>query len=670
MGKMRGGGRNPTSAETALMAEARETLAEMCGEMSPKDIVGREAIGNVIEELGINSHLKERSLGFRGMGMSISQKVLFSKMRMEEPKKFTTPATYTSQSVQTNVGGYSENRGSSNAVRILPSDRLIHGAVSSGGTPVSSHVTAAGSTLLQHQLPTGDVKMATMSTGLPSGHLGDSSSFAYPRQAIHSPMLPLGLCKLNLQHLMTPQAVRDQTFRPFNTQTAAGTFPSVHQPAQGVNFTQAPPFTNHHTEIARIVQKLLQPKLPAHLTWTPPSREYMNKAGEWHCARCLSFCNGKPLPPKYGRVMRSINVPKVPACSTEAQSSSEKKVENLGPLLNHEKVTANGSSALQTPVLSTTVNCNSIGSASGSKVPKGNSTKPLEAVRDSPSVGRVNEKPEEHSQMTESSNHEEKKDHTTLSQPADTSCNTISDKADHSQPSHNKQDILTEQQNCAEIPSNNCHDESSGIKYLEKGLKGDIDCIKQINQSEQDAANAQVNPTGNSGTHTVIPRHPEFSCDGLCAVEWDGDVLQVVDEKEFYRSCCINGITYEVHDHALIHFGQDKLIPSKLQAMWEDAKTGIKWVVVKRCYFPNDLPEGVVYPCAPETSEVYESNNDSTVMATSIQCPCEVLPAAKFKEESERRNQLETESTEGLRAIFLCKWLYDEFQVSFQRISS
>ncbi|GMI74151.1 hypothetical protein HRI_001084400 [Hibiscus trionum] len=762
MGKMRGGGRNPTSVETALMAEARETLAEMCGEMAPKDIVGSEAIGNVIEELGLNSYLKEQRLGFRGMGMSISQKVLLSKMKMKEPKKFTT-ATYTPPSVQTNVGGGSaENRGSSHTVRILPSDRPIHATVSSGGIPVSSpaaHVTTAGSTPLQHQLPTGDVKMASVSTGIPSGHLGNSSSFAYPRvdrpqvkldggsnvasyvshvpansSASHSlanaptwsmQAQPAALGKPGqeskvLAHhptkvegssgstmtQMAPQAVRDQNFRPFITQTATGTFPSVHQPAQGVNFTQAPPFVNNHTEIARIVQKLLQPKLPAHPTWTPPSREYMNKAvtcqtckltinevenvllcdacekgfhlkclqskgiprGEWHCARCLSFCNGKPLPPKYGRVMRSINAPKVPSSSAEAQSSSDKKVENLGPTLNNEKVTAHGSSASQTPAVSVTVDSNSVESASGSKVPKGNLTKPLEVVCDFPSVGTVNEKPEEHYQMTESSNHEEKKEHS--SQPADTSSNTISDNADHSQPSHNDQDIPTEQQNCAEIPSNNCRDESSGVKDLEKGSKGDIGCIKQINPSEQDAAHAQVNPTGNSGANTEISRHAEFSSDGLRAVDWTGDVLQVVDEKKFYQSCCIDGITYKVHDHALVHFGQDKLIPSKIQAMWEDAKTGIKWVVIKRCYFPNDLPEGVVHPCSPETSEVYESNNDSTTMASSIQRPCEVLPAAKFKEESERRSQLGIEANEGLRAIFLCNWLYDEFQGSFHPISN
>ncbi|XVF70752.1 hypothetical protein PTKIN_Ptkin11bG0188000 [Pterospermum kingtungense] len=766
MGEMRGGGRNPTAAETGLMAEAREILAEMCGEMAPKDVVGREAIGNVIEELGLNSKLKEQRLGFRGSGMSISQKVLFTKMKMEEPKKFTAPATYTSQSLQTNVGASAENRGASHAVRNLPSDRPIHATTTSGGLPVSSppvHVTAAGSTPLQHQLPTSNIK--TPSAGLPSGHLGrDSSSFAYPRvershikldggssvasyvsqvpansSASHSIMnaltwsiqgQPAALAKPGQENKvlthnptkvegsaglstpqMAPQAARDQTFRPFITQNAPGTFSSVHQPVQGMNFAHATSFINNHNEIARIVQKLLQPKLLEHPTWTPPSREYMNKALtcqtckltinevetvllcdacekgfhlkclpnqkgipralEWHCPRCLSLCNGKPFPPKYGRVMRSINLPKVPSSTAEAQLSSEKKMENLDPMVNHEKVTANGSSALQNPVVASTVDSNSVESASGSNIPNGNSTKPLEVVSDSLSVPTDSERPEEQSQMTESFIPEERKDPTSTSHPADTSSNAISYKADHSQPSLNLQDIQTGQQNCADVTLNDCHDESSGVKDLERGcLKGDSNSNIQINQNEQDSAATQVNLTGNSGASTEISRQPEFSSNGLHSVEWTGEVLQVADGKKFYQSCCIDGITYKVQDHALVHSGQDKLIPSKLQAMWEDDKTGSKWVVVKRCYFPSDLPEAVAHPRALESSEVYESNNDSTVMASSIQGPCEVLPAAKFKEESERRSQLGAESNEGLRAIFLCKWLYDEFKGSFQPISS
>lgn len=38
--------------------------------------------------------------------------------------------------------------------------------------------------------------------------------------------------------------------------------------------------------------------------------------------------------------------------------------------------------------------------------------------------------------------------------------------------------------------------------------------------------------------------------------------------------------------------------------MWEDEKTKKKCVTVTRCFFPDDLPEGVGRPCAPETNEV------------------------------------------------------------------
>ncbi|KAL0406965.1 UNVERIFIED_CONTAM: hypothetical protein Slati_4010400 [Sesamum latifolium] len=58
-----------------------------------------------------------------------------------------------------------------------------------------------------------------------------------------------------------------------------------------------------------------------------------------------------------------------------------------------------------------------------------------------------------------------------------------------------------------------------------------------------------------------------------------------------------------------------KLLVSKRKAMWEDNHSSKKWVTVKRCYFPGDLPEAVGRPCLLESSEVYESTCDRTVMA-------------------------------------------------------
>ncbi|KAL0310978.1 UNVERIFIED_CONTAM: hypothetical protein Sangu_2392500 [Sesamum angustifolium] len=189
--------------------------------------------------------------------------------------------------------------------------------------------------------------------------------------------------------------------------------------------------------------------------------------------------------------------------------------------------------------------------------------------------------------------------------------------------------------------------------------------------------------------------------------------VQVLDEKIYYTSCSINGHVYKVMDHVLIRFDNDKLIPSKLQAMWEDNLSSKKWVTVKHCYFPGDLPEAVGRPCLLENSEppvslftpekeinyhvkyvvgfvlclkgpiaaekfywvykvqnqlkeyipshlelVYESTCDRTVMAGLIQSPCEVLPAKKFAEETEKRSCSGAQQGDLLPPLYLCKCVY------------
>jgi hypothetical protein len=74
MARMRGGGKGPTDAEVELMVEARAKLAEACAALAPKDVVGREAIGAVIEDLGLNGKLKDQRLGFRTPKLTIKEK--------------------------------------------------------------------------------------------------------------------------------------------------------------------------------------------------------------------------------------------------------------------------------------------------------------------------------------------------------------------------------------------------------------------------------------------------------------------------------------------------------------------------------------------------------------------------------------------------------------------
>ena len=55
-------------------------------------------------------------------------------------------------------------------------------------------------------------------------------------------------------------------------------------------------------------------------------------------------------------------------------------------------------------------------------------------------------------------------------------------------------------------------------------------------------------------------------------------------------------------------------------------------------------------------------------MAGLIQGPCEVLPPAKFSEESERRSQAGPNASIGLQPVFLCK--YVSSFLTFEAIAS
>ncbi|KAF5730520.1 hypothetical protein HS088_TW19G00111 [Tripterygium wilfordii] len=771
MGTMRGG-RKPTDVEVELMAEAREKLVQMCEEVAPRDIVAMDAIGAVIEDLGLNAKLKDQRLGFRGTKLSIAEKFLLSKKKMEESKKFAAPsASYAPHPPQASFGALAENRGTPSTVRMFASDKSSPAPVSSGGFPASplGRVSANISTSQPYQLHTGEMRASVVSIGQPSSHLvpkverpqmdGGSKGPAYasqmqanstanqplvnaPTWSIQTSSAPpnnFGAENKDLNHnavkvegtadssmaRIAHQAASNHAFRSFATQTA-GNFQSMH-PMQGMNIVQPLSFGNNHGEIAKIIQNLLQPQLPEHPTWTPPSREYMNKAltcqmckqtindvdsvllcdacergfhltcleannqkgiprAEWHCTKCLMLSNGKPLPPKYGRVMRSVSTLKVPSNDSESQTSSEKKVEALDPKFSQQRMMVTGSSVVQSPG-SGAAGSNGVDSVPDSKVqvPRempvtnisstvidvehrtlsetclNNSMKSLETIPAS-LVGASSERSES-SALEESLASETKK-----VLPSPITSDIVNSNSDNHRPSHNPQVVGQ-----TGVPSNGLlktnPDNKPAVENL-NDIRGHGECTTSFHtmQGGQDIAHETLVRSSEPGT---MPGKPSvLSSDGLHNVEWIGSILQVLDGKTYYQSCCIDRVKYEVQDHALFRSSHEKLIPSKLQAMWEDSKTGSKWVTVNRCYLPNDLPESVGRPCPPESNEVYASNHDSSVMAGLIQGPCEVLLPAKFKEESERWNQLGIEANSGSLPVFLCKWFYDEFKGNFKSVSS
>lgn len=103
---------------------------------------------------------------------------------MEESKKFSVHSgSYTSQAqpLQTSIGGGTvENHVPSHAIRMFPSDKSSHVAISSSVTLASTSI--ATSTTLQHQSTGNETRAPMVSGGMTGSHLGrNSSSLSLPK---------------------------------------------------------------------------------------------------------------------------------------------------------------------------------------------------------------------------------------------------------------------------------------------------------------------------------------------------------------------------------------------------------------------------------------------------------------------------------------------------------
>ncbi|XP_076897594.1 uncharacterized protein LOC143550934 [Bidens hawaiensis] len=521
LGKMRGG-RKPSAVEVEMMAEAREKLAEVCKEFAPKDVFPREAFGTVMEELGL-SRLKEQKLGIRSQKLSIVERLQAAKQKMEKAEVLHGNM-YTPPPLQSNLSGPTESRGPSSAGRMFPSDKANRAPVSSGTFQNPSnvaHASATNSRTLPYQLPTSEVKPGVSST-LPASR-ADRSHFridggANGSYTSHSQGNLAGDAGKTPSWSLPPQSKPsikpDVSSKSFNNQVPHNpTNISQHR----MNYSQ-PPAADTHTEISKIVHKLLHPHALDRPTWTPPSRDYMNKPlacqlckvimtevdtalvcdtcergyhlkclncnpkaiprgewQEWHCAKCLTISNGKPLPPKYGRVMRNINTTKLSSSPVKVQPSLDKK-----PMPSD--VIANGNSFSQ----------------SGSGGTASNDSK-------------LTETPLNENQQYGTGNLVENR-------------------------------ILS---NVSEVSSNE--------KTLDAGVNG---VIKEEGQSE---TVKKVEISNEVGEH-VGPTSSSMN-----EVEWVGGAIKEIDGKTYYDSCRVNGNAYKVKDYAVFSYFGNRYLPIKLQ---------------------------------------------------------------------------------------------------------
>lgn len=359
------GGKPPTELELELMVEAKSKLVDMCQEFPPKDIIGRDAIGAVIEDLGLNGKLKDQRLGFRAPKLTISEKLSLGKRKMEDAKKNTVvPTIYTSPAHLTPASSVSMgHQWVNNEMKVSGS------AVNASGT----HFVKDASGIRPQFKP--DVHASASSHGpVPGGNYYGNAAASWSAQPHpSSSTISFGTPSESKVHVPSSSRVTDPSFRPFVSQPQPGAFPGM----KGVTYgqTSSPFGNNHHAEIAKIIHKVLQPRAKQNLLWNPPSREYMSKAmtcqmcqgtinevetllicdacekgyhlkclqannikgvpkSEWHCSRCVQLYSGKSFPPKYGRVMRSATTAKM--SSTTADVQSPKMVGKINLKVNKE----------------------------------------------------------------------------------------------------------------------------------------------------------------------------------------------------------------------------------------------------------------------------------------------------------------------------------------------
>ncbi|KAL5988011.1 hypothetical protein ACLOJK_035774 [Asimina triloba] len=409
---------------------------------------------------------------------------------------------------------------------------------------------------------------------------------------------------------------------------------------------------------------------------------------DWYCPRCVIINKGKPFPPKYGRISRNVSTSKAPANVSAVQAISEKKTASSDQKVNHQKMVANGKHDLLNPVHVANVGNNHVKSAPDAKTPDAREVLSSDAsvfrtkINDGPCYGATPQTQERlglvsdpagqtvervNQNTKESKSSQSDMDGSTFvpkSVPKEESEHLHMDPGNHSdvgsdayhksQFSHvSSEDDKREVGGCLESSANKVNEVGNhSVEFEKPEFKGECEHKPDVHVKVEDQNGADAESGGTSDNGNEAIDGSRFSSEGLQGVNWVDGILKIVDEKAHYRSCCINGTMYKLEDHILFTSDGHNLLPAKLQVLWEDNKTKLKWAAVNLFYFPSDLPKTVDRPCSPENNEVYESKNQSSIMVASIAGHCKVLPPNKFKEESEKRINVEEASSGS--PVFLC----------------
>ncbi|KAF3780424.1 PHD finger protein [Nymphaea thermarum] len=491
-----------------------------------------------------------------------------------------------------------------------------------------------------------------------------------------------------------------------------------------------------HTDIVRDIQKLLQPGSHSHPVWSPPSLAYMDAPltcqickvtitdvgsllvcdacekgvhvrclhaynqksipqGEWNCPKCLISNHGKPLPLKYGRIGKLVDVPKL-SNANSPQSSMENKIETSDKKSNQQKLAADGCAIEPNKDMLV----NHVLTVKGS-IPEditGHGTIPSTGISNHQVASGAVEIGEGQPTHTDgikidlhpfSTSETEKQGdniHQTEAGKPIMNYEKIPKKiptSEHPQPLEQSDTSglvfkPSNQARTGEVSHESLCVKASANPLLENGnivaagLDGSStspnsckhDSCGVVSQADQNIPQP-ISGTIQNEKKAVDCEFPE---ERFPSVSWVGNQVQVVDGKSYYQACFINEVEYKLQDHAFFHSEDPSGAPyvAKLEALWEDNINGTKWARVSMCYSCSNLPQSVGQPCTPEENEVYESNHQNDVLMHLIRGPCSVMSESRYRQEKESGVRLGSETSKSLSPLLFCRWFYDDTKGLFQ----
>ncbi|KAH9315156.1 hypothetical protein KI387_023783, partial [Taxus chinensis] len=484
-----------------------------------------------------------------------------------------------------------------------------------------------------------------------------------------------------------------QDFKGVSTPAVSLNHQTMQVPPQGLKLSDSLAIRANHTDIARNVQKILQSRPLDFRQWEPPSRAYMNAPitcqvckinvldvdtilvcdscekgvhmkclqaynqrgipkGDWHCPKCLVANNGRPLPPKYGRVGKSSVVRRTPAIANKisSQASHGKKIENPHPKSPQHTAVSNGLSiAPEIPIhvdLTQTNNrhmlqqtgdtsgdlkaksemslAQSIEKAEeGSNEPikqdlsqetaegltgllgtlsgKENQPSPKTAIFPVPNQqsvrtpasdfgSHVGSKDSQHKQHSNINLH-------VVKQPQTLSNSQGADRLRMEQAATAAGNVL-QSTTIQRLPA-----ESEGIPFSQFSVEGqtskDIGDLCQEGEDAQERRLQKSTISDKKSSVDVTDQSRATEEDDASPVEWVGDKSRVSGGKTYYQSCSVNGVIYNLHDYALFRAETPNVPPNiaKLQIFRKFKRDTILQQVARflvksnKIFFSNKEPD-------------------------------------------------------------------------------